>query len=251
MVDLVKDFIFAERTGDWNLHVKTIESMIPFFHVSGYFNYAKSAHIDIQQMKNLKNLMDPEEYKKYVDGFWTARRTNKFFSGIFTDQTIEQTLMRLLSVDGGLFKRGTTEAVALKWRKGVVFTKDIIEGIEKFCGVTLEKNFESSQHIDASDTRVNKDRSDLSKLVKFFQEHNPFPDIKDLVSLSSGMVANNTVNCFDAFEIGKKILESKYGQNMKDVKFSRKDSVVTLFSMNNKMQIGDQVVLIDPNLLFQ
>lgn len=251
MVDLVKDFIFAERVGHWDLHIKTIESMVPFFHVCGHFNYAKSAHIYVQQMKNLETTMDPEEYKKYVGGFWTARRTNKFFSGIFTDQTIEQTLMRLLSVDGGIFKRGATDSVALKWIKGVIFTKDIIEGLEEFCGVKLEKNFESSQHIDASDTRITKDRSDLNKLVAVFQEQNPFPDFEGLISLSSGMIANDTVNCFNAFEIGKKILETTYGQNMKDIKLSRKDMVVTLYSMNNKLKIGNHEVLIDPNLLFQ
>ena len=37
MVSVLNDFLYAERTGDWNLHLKSIELMILFFHVSGHF----------------------------------------------------------------------------------------------------------------------------------------------------------------------------------------------------------------------
>jgi len=34
MVSLFKDFISAERMGDWDLHLRTVELMIPFFHAA-------------------------------------------------------------------------------------------------------------------------------------------------------------------------------------------------------------------------
>lgn len=48
MVTLVKHFIEAERSGNWDLHLDTIQRMLPFFHASGHFLYAKSAHLYLQ-----------------------------------------------------------------------------------------------------------------------------------------------------------------------------------------------------------
>lgn len=60
-----------------------------------------------------------------------------FFFLESTDQTIEQTLMKSMSVEGGPFKRGVTENIVYKWIKGVIFTKDIIEGVEEFCNISF------------------------------------------------------------------------------------------------------------------
>jgi hypothetical protein len=42
-VSLLKLFIRAERTGDWNLHLSSQWGMIPLFAATGHNNYAKSA----------------------------------------------------------------------------------------------------------------------------------------------------------------------------------------------------------------
>ncbi|KAF2904041.1 hypothetical protein ILUMI_02138 [Ignelater luminosus] len=93
----------------------------------------------LQDMQELPTKMDPAEFKKFTGGYFTARRSDVFFSGIFTDQTIEQTLLKSMSVEGGPFKRGVTEGVVYKWIKGVIFSKDIIEGIEEFCNISFKK----------------------------------------------------------------------------------------------------------------
>ncbi len=52
-------------------------------------------------MRSLKEKMDPEEYKEFIDGgYFTSPRSNIFWSGISSDQTIKQTLMRAMSVEG-------------------------------------------------------------------------------------------------------------------------------------------------------
>lgn len=123
MVSLLKKIIAAERMGNWKLHLQCVELALPFFHAAGHFNYAKSARLYLQDMRNLEKTMDPVEYKKFTDdGFFTSRRSNEFFAGIFSDQTIEQTLMRAMSVEGGPFKRGATTSVVLKWIKGIILT---------------------------------------------------------------------------------------------------------------------------------
>ena len=42
-VSLLKMFLYAERTGDWMLHLYCITKMIPYFHTAGRLASAKSA----------------------------------------------------------------------------------------------------------------------------------------------------------------------------------------------------------------
>ena len=48
-IDLVKDFICAERTRDWNMHLNTVRKMSNLFSATGHLNYAKSACLYIQE----------------------------------------------------------------------------------------------------------------------------------------------------------------------------------------------------------
>lgn len=96
MISLFKSFIESERTGNFHLHLSTIIEMIPFFHACGHFNYAKSAHLYVQDNLELETKMNlPKEFKQYVNnGYFTIRCTNKFFRGTSPDMVFEQTMMR-------------------------------------------------------------------------------------------------------------------------------------------------------------
>jgi len=37
MISLMKEYIMAERMGNWKLHLQCVEKMIPYFHASGHF----------------------------------------------------------------------------------------------------------------------------------------------------------------------------------------------------------------------
>jgi len=57
MVTLVKHFVMAKRIGDWKLHLQSVQKMIPYFHASGHFTYAKASHIYFQDMYKLESKM--------------------------------------------------------------------------------------------------------------------------------------------------------------------------------------------------
>ena len=77
--------------------------MIPFFHATSNNLYAKSAHLYLQDMREIKNKMNIFEYEIFVnDGFFTIKRSNKFWPGIWSDMTIEQVLMKSMKSQGGL-----------------------------------------------------------------------------------------------------------------------------------------------------
>lgn len=93
LVSLLKKFLAAERMGDWKLHIlKVFETWYLFFHAAGHLNYSKSARLYLQDMEQLEEKMYPVEFKKFTDdGYFTSCRSNTYWAGIFSDQTIEQT----------------------------------------------------------------------------------------------------------------------------------------------------------------
>ena len=166
--------------------------------------------------------MDPADYENYTqEGFFTARRTDKFFAGVVSDQTIEQTLMRAMSVEGGPFKRGASESVVYKWIRGVIYTKDIIDGTEDFCGISFKK---SCQHVDTRDSWIKRDTEDVNNIFEFFGQHNPFPEVDAIMCIATGLTGDKNINCCDAFEIRIKTMKSIDGVNFKDLKLTTKNS---------------------------
>lgn len=54
MVELLQQFPRVERTGDFLLHVSSLQKMLPYLAASGHSNYTKSAHMYISDMLNLE-----------------------------------------------------------------------------------------------------------------------------------------------------------------------------------------------------
>lgn len=101
MFELVKQFIKAERTGNWALHLKTTMEMLPFLAAAGHNNYLKSSYIYLQNMLDLKNT-NPSVYELFEIGFHVIRRYQRFWAGLSSDLVIEQELMWTMKSSGML-----------------------------------------------------------------------------------------------------------------------------------------------------
>ncbi|MCG8032822.1 MAG: hypothetical protein JAZ03_11695, partial [Candidatus Thiodiazotropha taylori] len=109
MVDILRRFLKAERTGNWALHLQSVHDMLPYFAASGHNLYAKSAYLYLQMMQALPET-HPELYDKFTQGFHVVRRSDRYWAGLSTDLIIEQVLMRSVKTSGGLTRgRGMTE----------------------------------------------------------------------------------------------------------------------------------------------
>ena len=117
--------------------------MLPYFHVAGHLAYAKLDHLYVQQMMELHNIMPEKEYDQFTDqGYFTIRRSDKFWDGVFSDQTIEQFLMRLLKTSDGMTRgRGITDSTltipyhnvylfAMHWRPSHQFIREHLNNIK-------------------------------------------------------------------------------------------------------------------------
>lgn len=138
MITIVKDFIKAERSRTWSLHLKCIERMVPYFHATGHNLYAKSAHLYLQDMRELPESMNENEYELFTtEGFFTIRQTEKFWSGVWTDMTIEQVLMRSMKTQYGLTHgHGMTESTFTKFVFTMIVLVEVCIEMEKFSKIS-------------------------------------------------------------------------------------------------------------------
>ena len=100
-IEIFLRFIKAERTSDWDLHLKTVREMMPFFIISGHHLYAKSCHLYLQEMIELQKT-HPDVHKQFVNQYHAIRRSEKYWAGLSTDLVIEQTLNISVKIPEGL-----------------------------------------------------------------------------------------------------------------------------------------------------
>ena len=115
--------------------------------------------------------------------------------------------------------------------------------MEEFCGNQLVT---SEQHVDARSARTSRDNIDLQKVDSWLAQHPPFPKCTELFSISSGVVADNSINCHGADKVGGKLLEHTAEQFFKNMKLHRKDWVNTFAIMSRSVTIDSENIRLFP-----
>ncbi|VDH97687.1 Hypothetical predicted protein [Mytilus galloprovincialis] len=247
MVELLRQFITAERTGNWNLHLKSLQQMLPYLAASGHNLYAKSVHIYLQQMQNLP-ATHPALDNLFKTGHHVIRRTDRFWAGLSTDLVIEQALMRSLKTTGGLTRgRGLSESQRLLWLLSMPQCSQMNEAMQKLTDVNYNT---SEQHKELGKSRIDQDKKDVQIFKSFLGERNPFSSDINLRNIETGTLADEKVNVERSVDIGKEILKSMEDQYADDFVFKKNKQVVTLASKTN-IKIDGEEVVVDPQLLFQ
>ena len=146
--------------------------------------------------------------KKYKEGAFTISRNDKlFWSGTFTDQIIEQTLMRSGKSQGGLINITHNDSARTKWLLSSHLVANYTEALRDLTGVT--SGTWSEQHRDIQANRRKENSQHLRNFIDFFDIHNPFKaPVDDLINIATGVIASENVNVDEAVEIGRNIVAS-------------------------------------------
>jgi hypothetical protein len=72
-VDTIKLFVAAERTGSWALHFDSVQNMLNLFAAAGHSNYAKSARLYVQAMRDLPTCLT----EQFSLGFHSIRLSDR------------------------------------------------------------------------------------------------------------------------------------------------------------------------------
>ena len=78
--------------------------------------------------------------------------------------------------------------------------------------------------------------------------HSPFESrpANQLVSLSTGRVTDDSINCDDAAAIGRVAIRAMVGKPYLDVKLRQKDKVKSIAAMKNNGKLHDEDVTVNP-----
>ncbi|KAE8752846.1 hypothetical protein FOCC_FOCC000584, partial [Frankliniella occidentalis] len=250
-VELIRLLIRAERVGDWRLHLHAVKEMLPYFHAAGHLNYAKSAHLYLQQMLVAESSLPPAERERLFDqGFFSVRKLNKLWAGNFSDQTIEMDLMKNMKTIGGITTqgRGITESTLAVWIRSMPYCSEVVQALEKFCGLSRGA---SEQHVELRDATISRDAKHQIVFRDWLEEHSPFDKPCDqLVCLSSGLIADSTVTCDRAYEIGCAAMEKIVGKLFSEITLHRKDKALPIAAMRRSVSIRGNAVQVNPTQLF-
>lgn len=249
-VNIIKEFIQCERSADWEGHLRAVSKLLNLFAASGHINYAKSARLYLQMMRELPDT-HPWLYQKFVEGNHAVRRSNKYWAGLWTDLCIEQVLMRSMKSQGGLTRgRGMTESVRHQWVYSMHHCAAVQEAMSS---LTNRPHHTSEQHVELGKSRSELDTKDFEKVLEWFEQHNPFiVEVPTLRSLSSGITASNEdgINCDESEEVGQMIQQSLDGASVNSAKIKRSDHVKTLQDLKIGIKVGNKSVHIEPAVLF-
>ena len=160
-VGVIQDFIRAERTNDWNLHITSTNAMLNLFAATGHNNYAKSCRLYLQSIAELET-KQPDVYAEFLKGNHTVRRTLNKWAGIWTDPSIEQILMRSLKGRSGVIGKGITENVLRVWTKTMHRCAEISEALDSV--VSTSTTPQSSKHKEQFAGRIKRDYEDFQKI---------------------------------------------------------------------------------------
>lgn len=248
MVSLLHTFIKAERTGDWFLHLQTVQKMLPYLAAAGHNLYVKSAYIYLTEMCELEET-HPDVHIFFAAGYHVVRRSNKYWAGLSTDLSIEQILMRSLKTTGGLTRgREMSEYQRALWLLSSPICAEITQSLQ----ILTEVNYSTSeQHKETSKSRQERDHKDMLVLVNRIAERNPFDrNVDQLRSIETGMTAEKDVNVDRCNEIGSKVISSLSGNDATTFSFKKKNKAITMHT-KQALTIDNETAQVDPQLLFQ
>ena len=140
-----------------------------------------------------------------------------------------------------------TESQRTIWFLSMPACADVSQAMEEFSNTTYVS---SEQHKDSTKARISRDNNDMKSLAVFLEARNPFDSDPSLRSISSGVIADESVNVDNAKQIGESILKSTEGKRVDEFVFRKKAQAVTL-NCKTQLKIDGDVVSVDPHLLFQ
>ena len=191
MVQLLLLFVRASREGEWELHLSTLRSMMPWFMAYDRVNYARYAPVYWLEMKDVATKHPVIDEKFHNGEFCVQRQGHHGFASIPMDMCIEQTANRDAKTRGGLTGITTNKGAVHRWISSYHLRAEIVRTCEEMAGrsdVVRERK-------DLDATRNRKDEDDICRLVSTIEATmNPFSKgAEELVHLTSGIVAPEKV----------------------------------------------------------
>ena len=101
MVSLLKDLIQADREGNWNLHLQTVQACLPVFVLFDCTNYLCWCFLYLEDMRQLPETT-PELHRNFLAGKFVVKQNPGLFRAVGADICLEQTIDRSQKATAGI-----------------------------------------------------------------------------------------------------------------------------------------------------
>lgn len=150
MVDILIRYLKGERTGNWQLHMFTMQEMLPYMAAARHNQNTKSIHIYLQHMQDLEE-RHPDVFQLFMRGHHVLRRTDRFWVGLSPDLVIEQEVMRSVKSAGGLTRgRGMGELQRTQWLLSMPACANMNNAMQELMGLEFSTR---AQYVEIRNNR--------------------------------------------------------------------------------------------------
>jgi len=228
-----------------------VSQILNLFAAAGYRNYAKCGRLYLQMMMDL-----PDKYPWLFERFSSGRshsirHSDRHWAALSTDLIIEQVMMKSVKARSGLTHgRGISESVRNMWVCSMNKCAAVRSAL--FSLVNLDSSSEETEHVDTGKARLQHDQTDLSRLLTFFRNNNPFHVGEgQLHSIHTGITASTQdgINCDEAEEVGRLAMVKMDKLDFMSATLKKSDRAKTLSQVTN-VAVADRNLKVDSALLF-
>ena len=141
------------------------------------------------------------------------------------------------------------ESQRAQWLLSMPACASISSAIQEF---TSRCYASSGQHKEMTKPRQARDYEDSRTLLGYLQERNPFESFDcdlSMRNISTGVIADCTMNEDRGKEVEEPILKSMVGNNVQEYTFKKKNHLVTM-GQKKSIKVDDEPLQIDPQLLY-
>ena len=189
MVTILLQFIKAERTGNWKLHLSATAAMLPYFFAMDRPNYARWLPVYLCDMNQLET-DHPQTYQEFVNGNHAVSRSKQPFAQVWTDMALEQSINADSKAQGGIIGITKSPAALERWFLTCHERTSTTTALKDM--YALQDSDRVGTHKEAAPKRVRRDENDVEKLVACFTSGmmiDPFSKGNDsLVNFATGVV---------------------------------------------------------------
>ena len=209
MVGVMLDILRASREGNWQLHLASIKTMIPWCFAYDKVNYARYLSAYYQEMVLLPETQ-PEVHEYMTSGgFCVQMGQLNPFGRIPVDQAVEETVNKDTQTAGGTKGFSLKDSALQRYYITAEYRTQFLRNMREMICLNESK----LDHPDLSKPRIALDESQVTSIVDILSNSwmNPFKlEEQDLASLSSGISAPDSLrnDLLEAYNIGNKEYET-------------------------------------------
>ena len=206
MYEVLLDFVRANHEENWNLHLTSLDAMIPYFFAHDQINYARHAPLYLATMREIQT--KDIESQNYLKENFSINKTSIPFCSISTDHALEQE-NKILKINGGV-KALTQNTTAL--HRFCLIAPSLNSLLKEFLGVQnmlLESSHRQHYQLNGSTNKriTNNIHNVVTNLCSFKVTFHDDPCLYNLVS-QAVLPDDSSAELLKHHNIGKDLYKS-------------------------------------------